>query len=79
MNSQVDNNKHLQHEGKMSLKERMEESLAYGEEFRAGHAGADQREAVKPLHEKPEEEKELSAKDASESDELEADSFAENL
>ena len=39
----------LQHEGKMSMKERIEQSQAYGEAFRASHVGADQREAVKPL------------------------------
>lgn len=39
----------LQHEGKMSMKERIEQSRAYGEAFRASHVGADQREAVKPL------------------------------
>lgn len=46
------NEKHsgLQHEGKMPLRDRIEESQAYGEKYRAEHAGADEREAVKPLH-----------------------------
>ena len=48
MNSQHPE-KSLQHEEKMSMKERIEQSRVYGEEFRASHAGADQREAVKPL------------------------------
>lgn len=48
MNSQHPK-KSLQHEEKMSMKDRIEQSRAYGEEFRAANAGADQREAVKPL------------------------------
>ncbi len=48
MNSQHPK-KSLQHEEKMSMKDRIEQSRIYGEEFRATHAGADQREAVKPL------------------------------
>lgn len=36
----------LQHEGKMPLKERIEQSQAYGEKYRAEHSGPDTREAV---------------------------------
>jgi hypothetical protein len=42
----------LQHEGKMSMQERIAQSQAYGEQYRANQSGPDQREAVKPLHRK---------------------------
>ncbi len=40
----------LQHEGKMSMQERIAQSQAYGEQYRAKQSGPDQRAAVKPLH-----------------------------
>ncbi len=42
----------LQHEGKMSMQERIAQSQAYGEQYRANQSGPDQRAAVKPLHPK---------------------------
>lgn len=42
----------LQHEGMMSMQDRIAQSQEYGEKFCAEHAGPDQREAVKPFHQK---------------------------
>ncbi len=42
----------LQHEGKMSMQERIAQSQVYGEQYRANQSGPDQRAAVKPLHPK---------------------------
>ena len=40
----------LQHEGKISMRERIAQSQVYGEQYRASQSGPDQRAAVKPLH-----------------------------